>query len=109
MNGKVTINGGTYTNTKIQGNDSHYDLIYAQGNAQIIINGGRFEGKTPAWLLNIYDDDIKTASIKVKGGEFVGFDPANNKAEGEGTNFLADRDKYKSVAKDGVYTVVPVE
>lgn len=109
MNGKVTINGGTYTNTKIQGNDSHYDLIYAQGNAQIIINGGRFEGKTPAWLLNILDDDRKTASIKVKGGEFVGFDPANNKAEGEGTNFLADRDKYKSVENDGVYTVVPVE
>lgn len=105
MNGKVTINGGTYTNTKIQGNDSHYDLIYAQGNAQIIINGGRFEGKTPAWLLNIYDEDRETAKIEVRGGEFVGFDPANNKAEGEGTNFVADG--YKSVEKDGIYTVIP--
>mgnify|MGYP004561771449 CR=1 FL=1 len=107
MNGKVTINGGTYTNTKIQGNDSHYDLIYAQGNAQITINGGHFEGKTPAWLLNIYDEDRETAKIEVRGGKFVGFNPANNKAEGEGTNFVADG--YESVEKDGVYTVVPVE
>lgn len=105
--GNITINGGTYTNTNIVGDDDHYDVIYAHKTGQIVINGGRFEGKTPAWLLNIYDKDRKTASIKVKGGEFVGFDPANNKAEGEGTNFVADG--YKSVEKDGVYTVVPVE
>ena len=82
-------------------------MIYAQGNAQIIINGGRFEGKTPAWLLNIYDEDGETAKIEVRGGEFVGFNPANNKAEGEETNFVADG--YKSVEKDGIYTVVPEE
>ena len=103
--GNVTINGGTYTNTSIIGDDDHYDVIYAKKNSTIVINNGHFEGKTPAWLLNIYDDDRKTASIKVKGGEFVGFDPANNNAEGEGTNFVADG--YMSVGKDGIYTVVP--
>ena len=105
--GNITINGGTYTNTNIVGDDDHYDVIYAHESGKIVINGGRFEGKTPAWLLNINDNNRKTASIEVKGGEFVGFDPANNKAEGEGTNFVADG--YKSVEKDGVYTVVPVE
>lgn len=105
--GNITINGGTYTNTNIVGDDDHYDVIYAHESGKIVINGGRFEGKTPAWLLNINDNNRKTASIEVKGGEFVGFDPANNKAEGKGTNFVADG--YKSVEKDGVYTVVPVE
>lgn len=105
--GNITINGGTYTNTSIIGDDDHYDVIYAHKTGQIVINGGHFEGKTPAWLLNIYDKDRETAKIEVKGGEFVGFDPANNKAEGEGTNFVADR--YMSVEKDGVYTVVPIE
>lgn len=103
--GNITINGGTYTNTSIIGDDDHYDVIYAHKTGQIVINGGRFEGKTPAWLLNLKDSDRETASIEVKGGEFVGFDPANNKAEGKGTNFVADG--YKSVEKDGIYTVVP--
>lgn len=110
--GNLTINGGTYTNTNIEITDetedpTHFDVIYVRKNSHVIINGGRFEGKTPAWLLNIKDSDKNTAVIEVKGGEFVGFDPANNKAEGEGTNFVADG--YKSVEKDGVYTVVPVE
>ena len=110
--GNLTINGGTYTNTNIEITDetedpTHFDVIYVRKNSHVIINGGRFEGKTPAWLLNIKDSDRNTAVIEVKGGEFVGFDPANNKAEGEGTNFVAEG--YKSVEKDGVYTVVPVE
>ena len=31
-----------------------------------------------------------SAKIIVNGGEFVGFDPRNNKAEGTGTSFVAD-------------------
>lgn len=102
-NGKVTINGGTFTNTSTTGTDDHYDLIYASGTAQIEINGGRFEGKTPAWLLNIQDSNRATASIFVKGGTFVGFDPSDCKTEGEGTNFVASG--YEVVEVNGEYTV----
>ena len=42
-------------------------------------------------------------SITVYGGTFVGFNPANNEAEGEGTNFVADG--YKAVESNGEYTV----
>ena len=107
--GKVTLNGGTYTNvnTVVNPEDSdsdHYDLIYAKGTAQIVINGGRYEGKTPAWLLNLKDNARETSSITVYGGTFVGFNPANNEAEGVGTNFVADG--YKAVESNGEYTVV---
>ncbi len=50
-----------------------------------------------------------TANIIVKGGTFVNFDPSNNLAEGEGTNFVADG--YKVISEvhgeDTWYTVVP--
>ena len=107
--GKVTINGGTYTNKNIviKENDtdsSHFDVIYAKGTAQVEINGGYFEGKTPAWLLNLHDGSRSTANIVVKGGTFEGFNPANNKAEGEGTNFVAEG--YKVELENNEYTVV---
>ena len=110
--GKVTLNGGVYTNinAEIMEDDTdsdHFDVIYAKGSAEIIINGGTFEGKTPAWLLNIHDGSRETASITVNGGTFIGFNPANNKAEGEGTNFLAKG--YKVNAYDGEYTVMHAE
>ena len=63
------------------------------------------------FLLNCIDDNYKndTAKIIVKGGTFVNFNPANCKAEGEGTNFVADG--YKVVTEthgtDTWYTVVP--
>jgi len=107
--GRVTINGGLYTNVNTVQNpedkdNQHYDLIYAKGTAEIIINGGRFEGKTPAWLLNQNDKARETSSITVYGGTFVGFNPANNAAEGQGTNFVAEG--YKVVEIDGEYTVL---
>ena len=43
-------------------------------------------------MLNCYDANYKngTAKIIVKGGTFVNFNPANNAAEGAGTNFVAE-------------------
>ena len=107
--GKVTINGGTYTNTGLVPNsededNNHFDLIYAKGTAEVVINGGRFEGYTPAWLLNLKDANRDTASITVYGGTFVGFNPADNAAEGEGTNFVAEG--YKVIHEFGEYSVV---
>ena len=86
--------------------DPQMDMIYASGGT-IIINSGNFASGTPAWTLNCKDAAYKdgTANIIVKGGTFTGFDPANNKAEGAGTNFVAAG--YKSVDNgNGTYTVI---
>ena len=50
--------------------------------------------------INCYDQNYKekTAKITVTGGYFAHFDPANNKAEGVGTNFV--KDGYVSVTSD---------
>ena len=105
----LVINGGTY---------------YGGGTAvqvekgTVTINGGHFavEPFSDAsygynFLLNCIDSAYKdgTAKIIVKGGTFVNFNPANCKAEGAGTNFVADG--YKVVTEthgsDTWYTVVP--
>ena len=105
----LTINGGTY---------------YGGGTAvqvqegKLIINGGHFEVipfSAPYgydYMLNCIDSAYKngTASIEVKGGTFVNFDPSNCKAEGAGTNFVATGYKVEPETKangDIWYTVVP--
>lgn len=61
------------------------------------IYGGVFETEGgPAHLLNIKDKERARATFKVYGGTFVGFNPADNTAEGDHTNFVAEG--YKSVA-----------
>lgn len=60
------------------------------------IYGGVFEADDPKYLLNIQDDVREYCSLLVYGGTFVGFNPADNTAEGEHTNFVAPG--YKSVA-----------
>ena len=59
------------------------------------IYGGVFEADDPKYLLNIQDDVREYCSLLVYGGTFVGFNPADNTAEGEHTNFVAPG--YKSV------------
>ena len=110
MAGKVTINGGTYTNKNIviKENDtdsSHFDVIYAKGTAQVEINGGEFKCETPKWTVNIKDNSRETAKITIKGGKFHGFNPADCLTEGEGTNFVAEG--YKVVEENGVFVVIP--
>lgn len=102
-------------------NDGYY---YGGGTAiqvqkgTLVINGGTFAVEpysNPVYgyefLLNCIDANYKngTAKIIVKGGTFVNFDPSNNAAEGEGTNFVAEG--YKVVSEqhgtDTWYTVVP--
>ena len=106
-NGKVVINNGYFTNVgaAAENDPSHFDLIYASGNAQIEINGGEFKCETPKWTLNIKDKDRATASIVVKGGKFHGFNPAACDVEGPNTNFVAPG--YKVVEEDGVFVVMP--
>lgn len=106
-NGTVVINDGVYKN-ETDGSARGTDLIYASGTGCIEINGGTFEAAKPEWTLNVKDVDYKagTAKIIVKGGKFKGFDPANNNAEGAGTNFVADG--YKSVIEGEYYVVKPI-
>jgi len=105
--GTVVINDGIYKN-ETDNSERGTDLIYASGTGCIEINGGVFEAAKPEWTLNVKDADYKagTAKIIVKGGKFKNFDPANNKAEGEGTNFVADG--YKSVKEGDYYVVKPI-
>ena len=67
--------------------------------------------KANEFVLNCYDANYKaqTASIVVTGGTFVNFNPADCKAEGEGTNFVAEG--YSVVSEEQAngdvwYTVV---
>lgn len=106
---KLTINGGYY---------------YGGGTAvqvqkgELTINGGIFACEpysNPTYgynfMLNCIDAAYKngTAKIIVKGGIFKNFNPADNTAEGEHTNFVADGYKVVSETKDNGevwYTVV---
>ena len=104
----VTVNGGTYHGG---------GTVFNVEKGTLIVNGGFFQ-VTPdidtndyRFVLNCIDANYKngTANIIVKGGTFVNFDPSNNLAEGEGTNFVADG--YKVISEvhgeDTWYTVVP--
>jgi hypothetical protein len=87
-------------------------LIYvSQGTVEI--TGGYFYGADDTvWLLNCKDAFYKdgTASIVVKGGTFVGFNPKDCVSEGEHTSFLAEGyDVVKETINSvDYYTVVKV-
>lgn len=115
-NAKAIINGGTYTigldDVAVHGQSSCNSAVYTKNGGTAEINGGLFQVKTTQtidevsltrYLINEKDDNRGTISIT--GGSYVKFDPANNVAEGEGTNFCAEG--YKTVElEEGVYTVV---
>ena len=100
----VTIEGGYYTNEADPNNASQADLIYASGNANIVINGGIFECVTPQWTLNCNDNS--TGTITVNGGKFWKYDPSNAQVGegeivlGEGCTVVKNGDWYEVVAVD---------
>ncbi len=69
--------------------------------AEVNIYGGVFEAENPQYLLNIQDDVRDLCSLKVYGGTFVGFDPADNGSEGEHTNFVAEGYKSEKTTYNG--------
>lgn len=111
---KLTIDGGKY---------------YGGGTAvqvqtgELTINDGYFDAEAFSgsygynFIINCIDSAYKdgTAKVAIKGGYFAHFNPANNKAEGASTNFVADgyvaatSDKsgydYKVVAKTNTGSV----
>lgn len=97
---KVTINGGSYTQN-ITSTDDQFDMIYASDKATIEILNGYFKSETPKWTLNLKDDN--GATMLVKGGSFVNYDPSNSQSENPPADFVADG--YKVSENNGVYTV----
>ena len=109
--GTVVVNDGNYygamTTVQVQ-------------KGRLVINGGFFDlaptvksvaPEMAQYLINCIDENYKdgSATVEIKGGTFVNFNPADNGAEGEGTNFVADG--YNVVTEqhgeDIWYTVVP--
>lgn len=110
--GHLVIEGGHF-------NGNIHAVYVEEGTAEI--KGGTFEvqqkypdaDKADEFVLNCYDANRKngTAKIIVTGGTFIGFNPGDCKAEGNGTNFVAPG--YASIpngtAADGrtIWKVVP--
>ena len=99
-NGNVVVKGGD-----IKAGTSAVQVY----NGTATIEGGNFSAtKSNDYVVNCIDANWKngTAKVSITGGTFVGFNPANNAAEGVGTNFCAEG--YKAFEKAaGVYTVIP--
>ena len=103
--------GGTLTVTKGEITGSTTAVQVTKGTANL--SGGTFrinpETSKQGYLLNCIDANYQdgTAKIVVTGGTYEGFDPADNSAEGEGTNFV--KDGYASQADGaGHYTVAKI-
>ena len=105
--GKLVIEDGEYV-----GNVS----VIQVEEGLVEVSGGKFSliqtwpGAGPDgcdFMVNMIDAAYKAGIAKavVTGGEFVKFNPADCKAEGAGTNFLADG--FKSVKKGDSYVVMP--
>ena len=97
--GNLVIENGTFY--------SDDSSVISVTNGSVIINGGTFEAAGD-FDLNCIDDMYAAgkATITVKGGTFVGFNPENNAAEGTDTNFCAD-DYIAKDNGDGTYSVIP--
>jgi hypothetical protein len=106
--GEVNIYGGDFYNGGVG-----CDLIYASGTGAVNIYGGYYEATLKGdadgtankrSALNLKDRDKKTASIKVMGGSFYEFNPADNVSESPAMSFVAEG---HTVEVDGlIYKVV---
>lgn len=103
--GHLIINGGTNYVEK-DANGMSNSTIYARKACTIEINGGVFsaepnaEGKTP-YVLN-QADDLTVNCFSVKGGIFVGFNPADvNECHGKVTSFVAEGYRAVEITYEG--------
>ena len=118
------VNGGYGINVRKGANLTINNGYYYGGGTVVqvqegtlTINGGTFacepynnQAYGYNFMINCIDSAYQngTARVIIKGGTFINFNPANCKAEGEGTNFVADGYKVTSEKKDDdiYYTVV---
>ena len=105
--GKLTIENGEFI-----GNIS---AVYVfEGEAEI--KGGKYSiqqlssNGDERFTLNLYDANgiNGTAKIKVSGGELNKFNPANNLAEGENTNFVVEGYTSELIPDTTIYQVLKI-
>ena len=96
----VTIENGTFVSNGCT-------AIYATRGGIVNINDGYYEARElylgKNYLLDVNEAENVLGVINVKGGEFVGFDPANHTNDGSYSNKLVDG--YHSINDNGVYKV----
>ena len=99
--GTANIYGG-YFHSGLDKDGNSSEVIYLESaylsssKCYLNIYGGVFECDGDAkYLINCQDKYRSKCTVKIMGGTFVGFNPANNTAEGANTNFVADG--YKAV------------
>ena len=112
-NGKDSVINLTGSTTTYQTDRSGGELVYCYSGT-ISISNGTFKNNGSPYLLNCYDANYQngTAKIIVTGGKFYDFNPSDNTAEGEHTNFLAEgyHVEVSTVVEDDVeHTVYTVK
>ncbi|MBO5249322.1 MAG: fimbrillin family protein [Muribaculaceae bacterium] len=99
--GTLNIEGGKY---------SAETSAVQVAEATVNISGGEFSNTASdkRYTINCIDANWKngTAKVNITGGKYTDFNPANNAAEGAGTNFVADGYQAAETAA-GVWEVVP--
>ena len=101
----INIEGGEF---EVPGDNSTIYMLAIAGSSVVNISGGTFKSGDGKYVLNVKDDVCTYNTYNVTGGTFVGFDPADNIAEGAHTNFV--NEDYKSVNNgDGTFSVVERE
>ena len=102
--GTVVINGGEFKSGK-DANGAANAVVYARGNGQVYVNGGYFPNENASnYVLNKKDADKATTVIEVRGGKFVGFNPAQSPSEYPVENFVAEG-YYSTEVEAGVFVV----
>lgn len=109
VKGTVNIHGGYFhSSNNSTTKEGTSEVIYlesgwaASNKCALNIYGGVFETDGDAsYLINCKDNYRSKCTVKIMGGIFVGFNPADNTAEGANTNFLADGYVSKEITYNG--------
>ena len=102
--GTVVINGGTIKAGK-DVNGAANAVVYVRGEGKAFVNGGYFPNENESnYVLNKKDADKATTVIEVRGGKFVGFNPAQSPSEYPVENFVAEG-YYSTEVEAGVFVV----
>ena len=102
--GTVVINGGTFKAGKDENGEANA-VVYVRGEGKAFVNGGYFPNENASnYVLNKKDSNRSTTTIEVRGGKFVGFDPADNAAEYPAESFVVEG-YYSSEVEANVFVV----